>query len=711
MTEFTIPHSRPYGFTFPIAHTALLIIDMQRDFLDPAGFGSIQCGNPEIFTSVRKIVPVLQRVLHRSRDLGLQIIHTREGHRPDLLDLPAAKRLRQISAPDGHHDLAIGDRGPMGRLLVRGEYGHDVIDELKPRPGEVVIDKPGKGSFWGTSLHRELLARGVSHLLVAGVTTECCVTTTIRECNDRGFECCLLSDCTDGFDAQMVTTAMDTICAQDGLFGFVGDSSDFLEQTANYTPTDLALSEDVLPSISQLVRKYRDGTEDPVRNVNMLYDRIEKHKERNPTIWTSIQSRGAVLESTQALVAQYIEDKHNFPPLFGVPFAVQDSIDVAGIPTTAAWAGSYTPETTAPVVQVLVDAGAIFIGKLNVDPLAVDLVCSSSPPSGAAVAVGAGLVPFTMTTDTTGGSLNSGGLNGVVTLKTTKGTVSMQGIVPVCPSQDTISIVARSTEDTRAVWLQLQKTDNTNEPYAKPFASLPTWHIDARDPRPWKDKFRFAVPSAALLDAVCSTADQGLFNAAVKTLRGCGGTLVEIDYEPFQTASVLVAPNNENGASLLIHEHIATIGAEVLTENPSSLQPRLQKVYESHLSAPTTPWTIFQAQAHQADCVRKVQALFDPPNPDGIDILVVPAAPAYSTHKDLEAKDEIKNLSQQAGDFTCAVNVLDLCAVGINARSTLGPGAPPHPSLGVAIIGGMGYDAKVLDLARCFEATYETVRN
>lgn len=172
MAKMILPNSRPYGFEFPIATTALIIIDMQRDFVDPNGFGSIQCGNPEIFSAVRNIVPTLQKVLEVSRSIGIQVIHTREGHRPDLSDLPPSKKVRQVTAPNGHHTMGIGDQGPMGRLLVRGEWGHDIIDELRQLPGEPVIDKPGKGSFWGTGLHRILLARGITHLLFSGVTTE-----------------------------------------------------------------------------------------------------------------------------------------------------------------------------------------------------------------------------------------------------------------------------------------------------------------------------------------------------------------------------------------------------------------------------------------------------------------------------------------------------------------------------------------------------------
>lgn len=167
-----LANARPYPYAFPLSSTALILIDLQRDFLDPGGFGDIQCGDPVIFSQARSIVATVQRILEAFRSFDGHVIHTREGHRPDLNDLPASKELRQISNPDGHHTMKIGEQGPMGRLLVRGEYGHDIVDELKPWPGEDVIDKPGKGSFWCTNLHRTLLARGITHLIFAGVTTE-----------------------------------------------------------------------------------------------------------------------------------------------------------------------------------------------------------------------------------------------------------------------------------------------------------------------------------------------------------------------------------------------------------------------------------------------------------------------------------------------------------------------------------------------------------
>jgi nicotinamidase-related amidase len=164
--------AKPYRFVFDTQKTALVIIDVQKDFVNPNGFGDIQCGSPEVFARVRDVVPRIKQVLQVSRDLGLHVFHTREGHEPDLSDLASSKRDRQINCPGGHHTLGIGERGPMGRLLVRGEEGHDIVEELRPLPNEVIIDKPGKGSFWATDFHRKLMARGITHLLLCGVTTE-----------------------------------------------------------------------------------------------------------------------------------------------------------------------------------------------------------------------------------------------------------------------------------------------------------------------------------------------------------------------------------------------------------------------------------------------------------------------------------------------------------------------------------------------------------
>jgi nicotinamidase-related amidase len=209
----------PYPFTFDPASTALVVIDMQRDFVEPGGFGET-LGND--VSLLQAVVPPLKAVLVAARAIGLTVIHTREGHVADLSDCPPAKLTR------GAPSLRIGDPGPKGRVLVRGEYGHDIIDELAPLPGELVIDKPGKGSFHGTGLGAELEERGITHLVVTGVTTEVCVHTTVREANDRGYECLVLSDCTGSYFPEFHRIGLAMIAAQGGIFGWVAPSKAFL---------------------------------------------------------------------------------------------------------------------------------------------------------------------------------------------------------------------------------------------------------------------------------------------------------------------------------------------------------------------------------------------------------------------------------------------------------------------------------------------------
>jgi len=213
-------HAEPYEFEFDPATTALMIIDMQRDFVDPGGFGEA-LGND--VSLLRKAIAPTKQVLEAARRKGLLVIHTREGHRDDLSCLPLNKKLR------GRLKTGIGDKGPMGRILVRGEYGHDIIDELKPAPGEPVVDKPGKGAFYATDLDAMLHNRRVRHLVVCGVTTEVCVHTTVREANDRGYDCLVLEDCVGSYFPEFQAAALKMIKAQGGIFGWVSDSTRFLE--------------------------------------------------------------------------------------------------------------------------------------------------------------------------------------------------------------------------------------------------------------------------------------------------------------------------------------------------------------------------------------------------------------------------------------------------------------------------------------------------
>ncbi len=211
--------AEPYEFEFEPAKAALLIIDMQRDFLEPGGFGEM-LGND--VSQLRRTIEPNRRLLEAWRAHGLTVIHTREGHRPDLSDLPPAKKIRGRSA------TCIGDSGPMGRILVRGEAGHDIIPELYPKAGEPVIDKPGKGAFWATDLHAILQHRGVKQLAVTGVTTEVCVNTTVREANDRGYDCLVLSDCVGSYFPEFQEMGLKMIKAQGGIFGWVAPSENLI---------------------------------------------------------------------------------------------------------------------------------------------------------------------------------------------------------------------------------------------------------------------------------------------------------------------------------------------------------------------------------------------------------------------------------------------------------------------------------------------------
>jgi nicotinamidase-related amidase len=221
--------AQPYGFDFEVDRTALIIIDMQRDFLEPGGFGAA-LGN-DVAQLAGAIGPT-RRLLDAARAAGLLVIHTREGHRPDLSDLSPAKKRR------GRFDVGIGDPGPMGRILVQGEDGHDLVPELYPVAGEPVIDKPGKGAFYATDLETILRNRGKTHLIVCGVTTEVCVNTTVREANDRGYDCLVLSDCTGSYFPEFHEQALRMICAQGGVFGWVGHSDSVVEALRAAAPPD-----------------------------------------------------------------------------------------------------------------------------------------------------------------------------------------------------------------------------------------------------------------------------------------------------------------------------------------------------------------------------------------------------------------------------------------------------------------------------------------
>ena len=219
--------AQPFEFTFELATCALVIIDMQRDFIEPGGFGE-SLGNDVSLLSA--IVPQCRAVLQAWRAAGALVVHTREAHRADLSDCPDAKRNR------GNPRLRIGDAGPMGRILIAGEPGCEIVPELAPLPRETVIDKPGKGAFYATPLGALLRQAGITQLLFMGVTTEVCVQTSMREANDRGFECLLLEDCTESYIPQFKHATLEMVRAQGAIVGWTAPSTALLAALSRAEP-------------------------------------------------------------------------------------------------------------------------------------------------------------------------------------------------------------------------------------------------------------------------------------------------------------------------------------------------------------------------------------------------------------------------------------------------------------------------------------------
>ncbi len=210
----------PFAYDFDPAHTALVIIDMQRDFVEPGGFGA-SLGNDVM--RLQAIIPTVRRVLDAWRAVDGLVIHTRESHLPDLSDCPPAKRLR------GSPTLRIGDTGPMGRVLVRGEPGNEIVPELAPVDGEIVVDKPGKGAFHDTGLHETLQDFGITHLVFMGVTTEVCVQTSMREANDRGYDCLLVEDGTESYFPEFKAATLAMLTAQGAIVGWSAPAATLIE--------------------------------------------------------------------------------------------------------------------------------------------------------------------------------------------------------------------------------------------------------------------------------------------------------------------------------------------------------------------------------------------------------------------------------------------------------------------------------------------------
>jgi len=710
--HISIP-AQPYAFTFHPAKTALVIIDMQRDFLLKGGFGDLQSASQ--LAAVQKIIPSTLSVLQACRKAGVTVIHTREGHEPSLLDCPLPKLTRQKASPTStRHTLVIGQEGPMGRLLVRGEYGHDIVDELQPLLGELVVDKPGKGAFYNTTFQEKLIGMGITHLLVCGVTVECCVTTTAREGNpserktlilgnDRGFEVCTLSDCVDGYVPSFKPASLEMLHFSDGLFGWVADSKSLVEELSAFAASKPATQPciDALDTasltyaldIESLTYAYRVKAITPTSLVELLYARIEKYSEIDPAVFIRLFSKHEILARASELEAKYANKPR--PPLYGIPITVKDSIDIAGVPTTAACpAYAYIPEKNATAITQLLALGVIILGKVNLDQLATGLVGVRSPygapssvfnkayisggsSSGSAVSVGANLCSFSLATDTAGSGRVPPSFNNIVGYKPTRGCLSTVGVVPACKSIDCIAIQALTVSDARKVW------DLLNVPDPEEWVGK-LWRGQFKPAHmiySFKPQFRFFIPPEEDL-GLLTPGYKTLYLQAIEMVKAIGGKLVEADYSPFTTAGKLLYEGS------FVAERVAGVGKEWLLEHADELLPSTREIYLG--ATKFTAVDVFNDMDLLARCALRARHEFTK-----FDVLLVPATPVHPTHAEIEA-DPI-GLNHKIGKFTHYGNLLDLC--GITVPAGFDNGMP----FGVTFLGASMSDGLILEVARMFQ--------
>lgn len=461
--------------------------------------------------------------------------------------------------------------------------------------------------------------------------------------------------------------------------------------------------------MAELRQLYRSGAIAPEQVVNIAFDLIDAYQKADPGVWISLESRENCIEAARQLADKYAD--RPLPPLYGLLFSVKDTIDVAGVETTAACPEyAYAPASHAMTVQLVLDAGGIYVGKTNLDQLATGLSGCRSPygvphstfsdchisggsTSGGAVSVGAGLVSFSLATDTAGSGRIPAAFNGVVGFKPTKGTVSAKGLVPACKTLDGITVMARTVPEARAVWQVIAQYDR-DDPYSKPPHTLPTWAIDFRGVQ--RGGFTFAIPPATSLE-VCTPAYQALFSQAVGMLEKCGGALREIDYAIFERAGELLY----NGA--LLCERITCIGQDFLESNMDRLHPVIRHLFSQAFAKAPSAYDVFRDQALQVELTRLAQQTLDTLN-GGVDVLIVPTTVCHPTTDEMYA-DPIA-LNSRLGTFTHYANVVDLCGINVPA----GTYTDEHGTLlpfGITILGGSGFDAKILDVAAVFQASMD----
>jgi len=447
--------------------------------------------------------------------------------------------------------------------------------------------------------------------------------------------------------------------------------------------------------------------------VEALYSKIEAYKKTDPAVWIYLEAKDNILEAAKALVAKY-PNRNQLPPLFGIPFSVKDSIDIAGLPTTTACPPlTHVPSISAVVYDKVIAEGALFIGKTNLDQLATGLTGCRSPygiphsvynknyisggsSSGNAVSVGANLVSFSLATDTAGSGRIPPGLNGVVGYKPTRGTLSFRGVTPACLSLDCIALTTKTVMDARTLW-QILEAHDPLDPYSKPAFAFER-HINSIGPQAYT--FRFGTPPPEAL-SICSPPARRMFNEVVIKLQKLGGVLTPIDWSPFQKAGKLLYDGT------FVSERLASLPDDFLDRNRANLHPVIVELMDAVVARCSTAVQAYRDLQAKQLYIRQAEQVFAY-SATGIDVLVVPTAPTHWTIKEVLA-DPIRTNSI-LGEFTHCGNVLDLCGIAVPAGeySVKELGIKEDEDEGnlpfsITFLGAARLDAEVLEIARRFE--------
>lgn len=469
--------------------------------------------------------------------------------------------------------------------------------------------------------------------------------------------------------------------------------------------------------ITNLTLDYEAGIT-PQLVVEAIYDRIEAYKEVQPSLWIHLESIDNVMSAANELYRRWPK-KSGRPPLWGVPFSVKDSFDVKGVPTTIGCpALAFTPTSSALVFQRCLDAGAIFIGKTNMEQLATGMTGCRSPygtlhstfsqshvvggsSSGSAVSVSKGLVSFSLGSDTAGSIRVPAMFNGLLGFKPTKGTVSAQGVAPACLHQDCVSFLGLTTEDTETVWKVCEGFDK-NDYFSKP----PPFHLSSQilstDAR---SRFKFGTPPDSAL-GVCTPMYRKQFDHVVAALESSGGQRVELDWTPFASANELLY-----GGTFVL-ERLTTLPEGWFDNNKELLHPVIRSVFEGALARHSTAIDVFNDLHKQAKYKRMVEDILTIDNEDGaLTVMVVPTTPFHPTIDEV-SKDPI-GINGKLGAFAHFANVLDLVALAVpcGTYESVDGGVVARLPFGITMLAGTGLDRQLLHLVKGLEDTLRDIED